>query len=479
MAIKDIPLLGMVYASFRFVIVEPKPSDKPRGRKMKNGIALKWLAAGLLASGFLLSGCAPVTLDSVPEGAAVYNKKSDKKIGETPAKITLYANSRKVLLRKEGYLPKTVLLSPVGSDHITVELQKKGKLLVLSHPNGAELYVDGKMVGRTPFRFDDKPYETYELRAPGYNPSKLEIPSDPEGNLVVNLQREPAVRVESKPKNVEVFDGDGMRLGVTPISIPATTGRKLELCKEGYYSKEVTIGKDTESPFVVELKREPVVIVYSEPQNAIVVSRGVTLGKTPFRHLVEKDMELELSAPRYYTEKITISPDSPRSVYIKLKPKPYITIHSSPAHAKLYRPGRVELIGTTPIEILVEKDTSFEMHKPGYAVKTFTLSPDSKSEVTVPLDRSAESPGRVVLVDSKPSGAKIYRPGGAELIGTTPLKLPVPVERTLELHHEGYLTKTVSVAPDSADKVVFSLEKDKAAGNATLSDPLLNAPSTF
>jgi len=138
---------------------------------MKNRIVLNLLVAGVLASGFLLSGCAPITVGSTTEGASVYYKKSDKLIGEAPVRVTLYANSREVIVRKDGYFSKTVLLSPVGPENISVELKKRDKVLILSHPPGAELYVKGNRVGRTPYRLDyDKPYRSFEVRSPGYAP---------------------------------------------------------------------------------------------------------------------------------------------------------------------------------------------------------------------------------------------------------------------------------------------------------------------
>jgi len=84
-----------------------------------------------------------------------------------------------------------------------------------------------------------------------------------------------------------------------------------------------------------------------------------------------------------------------------------------------------------------------------------------------------------VTIESEPSGAKVYRPGGAEFIGTTPLKQQVRGERTFELQLEGYKTKIITVAPDSADSIVFALARDESARNVTVSDPLLNTPSSF
>jgi hypothetical protein len=448
---------------------------------MKNVLFGMMVALGLVTV-FSLTGCASVTVSSVPPNARVYHKNSDKRIGTTPVKINLYANSKEVVVRKDGYFSKTVLLSTIDPKNIDVELQRRTKVLLLSRPSGAELYVEGikEKVGKTPYRIDyDKPHRKFEVRSLGYASQSIAIPEDPEGNMVVELVREPSLILTSKPKGADVFDTDGQKLGQTPMAIPAEEESILELRKVGYYPQQAKIGSETESPFVVELKREPIVIIHSEPEDAIVTYRGVALGKTPYRRLVEGDMDLEISVDRYYTRKITISPDSPRQVKVKLEPKPYITVQSSPANAELYRSGGVELIGRTPIEILVEDDTSLEMHKPGYAIKPFTLSATSSSEVTVPLVQSVGGIEKTVLIDSKPSGAKVYRPGGAELIGTTPLKQRVRYERTFELQYKGYQTKIVTIAPDSSDNVVFALAKDGSAGNVAISDPLLNTPLSF
>ncbi len=439
------------------------------------------IATSLLAA-FFMAGCAPVTVSSIPSDASLYYKSSDKLAGSTPAKVMLYANAREVVVRKDGYFSKTVLLSTVGPKEIEVELKRRERVLLLSEPSGAELFIEGqdKKVGRTPYLIDyDKPYRTFDVRSIGYVNQTYTLPEDPEGNLVVRLEREASVIVTSKPKNVEIYGKDGQRLGVTPFAVPAVKNNVIELRKEGYYVLEVSVGPETESPFVVELERQPIIIVYSEPEDAVIVHRGVTLGKTPFRQLVKEDMDVEVSVDRYYSKHITIAPDSPRQVTVKLDPKPYITVKSNPEGGELYRSGGVELIGKMPVEILVEKAASLEVHKPGYDIKQFMLSPDSTREVTVPLVQSLASLEKTILIDSKPSGALVYRPGGAELIGKTPLEQRVRSERTFELQLKGFKTKIVTVAPDSAKNIIFALAKDESAGNVTISDPLLNTPSSF
>jgi hypothetical protein len=450
--------------------------------KVKKTNVLKCSIAVALVAVFMVSGCAPITVSSTPSNAKVYMKDSDRLIGTTPVTVNLFANSKELVVRKSGFLSKSLVLSPIDPEMVNVELQRRGKVFLLSQPSGAKLFVAGKRepVGKTPYLIDyGKPYRTFEVRAPGYIVTQYTIADDPEGNMLVELERESSVIVMSNPKNVEVYNHNGTRIGVTPCTVPAGEGATFKLRKEGYYSQEVVIDSETESPLTVKLEREPIIIVYSDPEDAVVTYRGVMVGKTPFRRLVEEDMELEISAERHYTKQVTIAPDSPRRVEVKLDPKPYITVNSSPSRARLYRSGGVELIGSTPIEVLVEKDTAYEMHLPGHAIRPFVLSPESSRTVTVPLMPATAGVAKTVLIDSRPSGALVYRPGGAELIGTTPLEQHLSDERSFELHLDGFKPKVVTVAPDSADNVVFALARDESARNVTISDPLLNTPSSF
>ncbi len=447
----------------------------------RNNLIRVILSAGLAMAFTALTGCAPVTLSSKPSGADVFDKKSDKHIGTTPLKVNLVANEQELVVRKDGYFSKTVVLSPIDPKNIEVELNVRDKVLILSTPKGADLYVEGVgRVGRTPYHLDyEKPYRSFLVKAAGYDTQLFTVPEDPEGHVLIDLVRGNTVTVKSDPANASIVSEAGEVLGMTPLAIPATDSHTYIIRKEGYYEQKFSVDEDTESPYTVKLEREPIVIVESEPENAVVVHRGVMLGQTPFRQLVEGDMELSLELNRYYTKKITISPSSPRNVKVQLEKQPYVTINSIPPGGTLYRDGGVEKVGETPVEILIEKDIALEMHLKGYKVKSFTLSPESDRSVSVPMEKDVGIVEKTITIDSDPSGALVYRPGGAELIGKTPLKQRISSERTYELQKKGYETKIVTVAPDSQDNVVFALAKDESAGNVTVSDPLLNTPSSF
>ena len=391
------------------------------------------------------------------------------------------AADKELVVRKNGFFSQTVVLSPMDPESINIKLRHRDKVLLLSKPDGAELFVEGVgRVGRTPYRIDyKKPWRTFEVKAPGYATINYTIPEDPEGDVMIDMERDNSVMIVSKPQKAKVFTEGGELLGITPLGVPAEEEHNLELRKDGYYSKEFVVDEDSVNPLMVELEREPIVIVYSDPIGAEVVYRGVTLGVTPYRHLVKNDMDIKLVYNRYQTKEIMIAPDSPREVHVALDPMPYVTIRSKPSGAQLYRSGGIELIGTTPIEVLIDRDTALEIHKEGYDIKPFTLSSRSKRDVIVPLKQTVGIMEKFVKIDSAPSGAKVYRPGGAEFIGKTPLEQHVRGERTFELQLDGFKTKIVTVAPDSADNVTFALAKDESARNVTVSDPLLNTPSSF
>lgn len=449
----------------------------------KNALARLFVFSGL-AIGFLMAGCAPVTVTSLPQGANVYLKGSDRLVGQAPVTVNLFAADKDVIVRKHGYFSKTVHLSPLDPESVLVVLEPRENVLLLSNPERAEVFVKGEKtaLGFTPYEIDyGKPYRTFELRAGGYESETVTVPEEPEDNITVELERKPYITIESRPKRVNIFNAEGAPLGMTPVKVTVLEEMELEARKDGYYSKKFNVDSASEGDFIVELEREPVILIYSEPEDAIVYQRGVVVGRTPYRKLVEKETEFELKLDRHYPKTIYVDSDSPRQIQVKLEEKPYIIVDSEPSGADLYRAGGVELIGATPAELLIEEVTALELQLRDYDTKTFSLSPNSQRNVTVPLQKATGKGSAVatVVVDSFPSGAQVYRPGGAERLGVTPLEQRIGAEKTLELQLEGYKNKIVTIAPDSPERVVFELDKDGAAGDVIIRDPLLNTPASF
>jgi len=293
------------------------------------------------------------------------------------------------------------------------------------------------------------------------------------------LQRKPSVLLVSKPPKAKVYQA-GKLLGETPLKVDASSAVVLDLTKAGYNTTRVVLDPSSPPRTIVQLQRKPTVIINSTPENATVYMNGRPVGKTPFVCMANKVTTLEVGAERHGTETITVSPDSPSRINVKLKPLPYVTVDSVPSGAKLYRLGGLQLIGTTPVSLLVENDTALELHKPGYEVKIFSLSPDAGRSVKIPLKKREEKQIKTITINSIPSGAKVYRPGGVELLGKTPLKEKVAAEKTFELQMKGYKTKIVTVAPESPDTVTFKMEKEEEKKpEIIIGEPVLNIPSSL
>ncbi|MCF7849066.1 MAG: PEGA domain-containing protein [Kiritimatiellales bacterium] len=448
---------------------------------MRTKLFVKAVAVAVVSVAFISVGCAPVTISSTPAGAEVYDKGTGELVGETPTKVNIYHSGRKVLVKKPGYFAKTVDVKSNSPKSVSVDMTPMDRLILTSQPSGAEIYVPGqdRPVGRTPFELSQTGV-SYELRLSGYKNKMVSVPSDPERNVRVELQREPTVMLSSKPGGAMVSQS-GKFLGETPLAVEAAGTVALDIRKAGYNAKKITLGPKSAAQTTVVLDREPSVIIYSKPANAVVSLNGRVVGKTPFSYLATEQATFEVKADKFYPAKVTVSSKSPSRVDAVLKPMPYVTIDSAPTGANLFRLGGVEQVGTTPVSILIATDTMLELRKPGYEVKTFALSSASEKNVKVTLVKNAVSKVKSVTVNSKPSGAKIYRPGGAELLGTTPLKQTVPAEKTLELQLKGYVTKIVTVSPESPETVTFKLEKEekKGPGDIVIGDPLLNTPTSF
>ncbi|MCU0858166.1 MAG: PEGA domain-containing protein, partial [Pontiellaceae bacterium] len=106
-----------------------------------------------------------------------------------------------------------------------------------------------------------------------------------------------------------------------------------------------------------------------------------------------KKVSMEARAPRYYSQKIDVTPESAKQVRIDLKAMPYVMIKSQPSGAQVFIKGT--LVGVTPIEQLIEKETQIELKNDGYISKTEVLTGKDKA-VDISLEKIPPPPPPVV-----------------------------------------------------------------------------------
>ncbi|MBC8231218.1 PEGA domain-containing protein [bacterium] len=255
-----------------------------------------------------------IRLDTTPQGAKVFIDGRDTH-ETTPQIIMPQPGTHRIELRLDGYetYSGTVSIStaqPVA--HVNRTLPKLDDTSdTLSEATGilyvkalmddkgveADVYVDGKNVGKTPCTKVDMPSRTYEIEVRGsddYHPyTDTVVVSENETTRVeaILLPAFGSLLVTSEPPDasIEVLDMSDIRRnrGRTPLNIPRIKSGtyKLKLEKDNYYYPEirtVTIedGKAAEESVTFRPKFGKLVLT-SEPSDAEVIFDRTPKGNTP------------------------------------------------------------------------------------------------------------------------------------------------------------------------------------------------------
>jgi hypothetical protein len=346
---------------------------------MKNSSGL-FFAISLILT---VCGCAPVTIESVPPGAAVYKAGGEAQLGTTPFDTSIFVSDKDYVLKKERYFDEPVKLNFDSPRKVETKLRAT-PVLVYSKPD-ADIYAAGsdKPVARTPFKLQvgDKPV-TYTLKAADYYDQEISVGLESTDPTIVTMKRRPIVTISAAPEGVEVYENNKL-IGTAPVREEILTPRTFELRKAGYFTQVGTLTGAPPYEVKVTLRAFPVITVTATPDSAQFYRDGKAVGTSQIKLSVGEKMDVEVRADRFYSQTVTLTPESPAQVDVALKAMPYVMIASEPSGAEVMIGGKSA--GVTPVEQLIEKDTVVEIRKDGFITKTATLTGADKS-VTVKLE---------------------------------------------------------------------------------------------
>ena len=366
-----------------------------------------------IASVFLLSfiltlfSCAPVTVETVPSGAAVYSTDGQTRLGDTPFDTSIFFAEKGLLIHKDRYFNQAVTLNYNSPRRIRINLRTI-PVIVHSTPE-AEIYAAGSenALGKTPLRLAVYEEErTYTLKAADFYDKEVKIGLDSPDPLFVELERRPIVTISASPAGVEVYE-NGTKIGAAPVREEILTSRTFELRKSGYFTEKLTLKGAPPYETSVELKPFPVITVTATPAGAQIHRAGGLIGKDSVSLAVGEKTVLDVRADRFYPQSVTLTPESPAQVNVELKAMPYVMIHSEPAGAEVFIEGKS--VGTAPVEQLIEKDTVIEVRKEGFITKTATLTGADK-QITVLLEEVPPAAASDALENSAGSAATAPAP---------------------------------------------------------------------
>jgi hypothetical protein len=274
-----------------------------------------------IAVALLMAACAPVTINSVPEGAAVY--KGEKQVGTTPYKTYMIAWDKEYELRMEDHFPKTVSLDFDEGETVGVKLREHPIIVIESVPTEASLYEKGVHLGETPFATRVDKGHAVELRKDGYYTRAIVVsPRSPE-KLSFVLERIPVeVGVETDPSGASVLQG-GKVVGKTPYTTEVTELLALDIQLDRYIDVQVTLSPDKPGMTKIVLEKKPVpVVLESTPAGATVLKAGKPVGRTPYRTEIIEPLTLEVQAEKYESAKVTLSAEKPGKTTVTLEAIP-------------------------------------------------------------------------------------------------------------------------------------------------------------
>ncbi len=198
----------------------------------------------------------PVSVSSEPPGADIVI--GGRSYGGTPRELRLSwqpkETEKEVVLRLPGYAPKTAALLRSGKT-LSAALDALPVLVTVtfgSTPEGAEVRVDGRLVGRTPVPVDltwkpgDKP-RSAEWSLDGYRPEKLEITRETKELRVAlgEVVEEIVLPLKIEPAGAKVLvDGVALPDGAKQVTLAWSLSKSkhtLVLSQPGYSTKTVEV----------------------------------------------------------------------------------------------------------------------------------------------------------------------------------------------------------------------------------------------
>ncbi|MCG6925614.1 MAG: PEGA domain-containing protein [Acidobacteria bacterium] len=385
-------------------------------------------AVALLVAFIATARSVEVTIDPEPDDVALEGFPPAVPWGSSfvarPGSYTLVAE-------KEGYrrleAPVEVTTSSRQALEYTLE-RLPGRLVVhTGDVEGAELVVDGEVVGTSPLAPVSVPAGEREIvvRAEGYVEFRTTLEIEGRG---AEQQLEVALAANSAPVSFATVPPgatvrvDGRSLGTTPLTTAVSAGRRevtysLNAFKPASRRITVAAGRPLTVPPVELAPADAVLALASDPAGAAVTVDGKWRGETPLELVVAPGRALDVKVTKAGHEDadltVEIAPGERREESLSLAPRlGEVQVEARPPDAELLVDGEprgrasqtLSLIAL-PHEILIRRE-GYLPHKqtvtprPGFtqAVKVTLKSEEQAREESMPPRTTAASGQELVLV---------------------------------------------------------------------------------
>jgi hypothetical protein len=294
----------------------------------------------------IADGNGTLRVETTPVGAAAY--LDGQLLGRTPyASGQTAAGFHELVLELDGYERHAERLKVIGGQltRVQVTLDRTpttGSIAVYSNPGGAEVLIDGQVVGSTPYEGRGYGPGTHPVvvRHAGYRDYRVEakVEANRRTEISATLETAPAdgvLSLTSIPEGARVYL-DGSYRGTAPLRVAASPGvHSVRAEADGYMAQalEVELRSGVETPLSVVLPpmattsatpapttttSAGAIRIASSPEGAAITVDGEAVGVAPrtVRGLAPGAHRLSLSAAGYQVYEETVEVRSGETVLV-------------------------------------------------------------------------------------------------------------------------------------------------------------------
>jgi hypothetical protein len=199
-----------------------------------------------------------ITISTVQDNVDIY--ESGRFLSKAPVTEEIL-NPRTFEFRKDGFFKKSVSLTTAQTHEmgyaLNVELKPLPVITIKTAPVDAKIYMTGQSTpigtGSAELMIEDT--TAFEVKADRYYPETFSVEAIKSQNITVNLNPMPYVMIGSSPSGASVTV-DGKAIGNTPVEQLIENPVVVQLTKDGYQPKTVTLDSSDLNP-VIALEEVP------------------------------------------------------------------------------------------------------------------------------------------------------------------------------------------------------------------------------
>lgn len=356
-----------------------------------------------------------------------------------------------------------------------VEQEVPARLDVTTEPEGARVFVDGKLHGQAPCSvFGLAPgSHLIHVEAPACVPQDAFVTIAPQAFVQKNFQlveEKGIILVKTEPAGAEV-KCNGVSLGTTPLLITSLTSSRsysLELTLNGYQTKKIDVKTEGRRPLVREetlALDSGIVECTSEPAGATVLVNGVERGVTPVKlSKVPKGLAtivFRLTGYEEETRELRLAPGEHQTLALRLKGRAAkLKVVSIPEQARVFIDDDFQ--GKTPLELSSVRpgEHNLRVELEGHAPMTRTITVQNAGESTEEftlestlgrIEVITTPPGAKISIDGRAVGTTVEQGGDANKSKLLAVEKVTVGSHTVLVHCHGYADKAYKINVNSRE----------------------------